>query len=158
MSEERRTTETSLVWETHQKVLVPPDDMEGRFGIRIADWKRIRQCASEAAGSPRGWLLMGASALFGIGASTLLSLIPLAGTPGSDPWVIPLYICVGVFSLLTAIVFTALDCQERKREKRWSERLKEDMADVESMFPTPPVESEGVQLRAETATREVGGA
>jgi hypothetical protein len=151
MSDQHDKTEPALKWDMREQIVFPSPDRERRLLIRTADWKRIKDCASEAAGSSRGWLLMVASALYGIGATAGLSMIPLAGVREVAPWIMPLYACIAFFSLLTAVVFTAVDCRSRSQEKRWAERLKQDMLDIESLFPTPAVESEGVQLRAETA-------
>jgi len=153
MSDRHDNTEPALKWDMKEQIVFPSPDREKRFPIRTADWERIKRCAKEATGSPRGWLLMVASALYGVFATAGLS-IPLARAPGVEPWVWPLYACIAAFSLLTAIVFTVLDCKSKAQEKKWGELLKQDLSDIESLFSVPIVESGAVSLRSEAESDE----
>lgn len=155
MSEERDNSEAALRWDMREQILFPSRDREKRLPIRTADWERLKRCARQGASSPRRWLLMIASALYGVSATASLS-IPLARMASVPAWVSPLYVCVAVFSLLTAVVFTIVDCKNRADEKRWAELLEQDMSDIESPFPVHRAESEAVQLRAEGQDGEEG--
>jgi len=122
-----------IEWERAEKISIPSPDLERRIAIRYIDWSRCkRKIMRIKAPIPRLHLVY--SGLFGISASSVLSIITHSGSENISPWILPLYSCIFFFSLVCAIVFVIVDLKLRERRKSDLEELSEDMNEIESTF------------------------
>ena len=113
-------------------IAVPSEDSDVCMAIRRLDWERINKRLSVVKKS-KSKLPIIYSIFFGIAASFGVSIIPLASSEGLPAWVIPLYICVFIFSLITAFVFVYVDNKNKTNEDQNIQYILEDMESVKKL-------------------------
>jgi hypothetical protein len=141
-------SEDSLHWKRDESIDLPQPESEGRLAIRRQDWKRLKARIQRTDDS---WgLSVVYSTLFGFAGSAGLSIIPIAATKDLPAWVAPLYVCLFLFSLLSAFVFLAVD--KKLKTRRHSERqdVIEEMVEIEGMF----IRRKGLQNPVDVSTTE----
>lgn len=130
--EQQASSKEVLNWRREEPIAVPGPDRERRMAIRYSDWKRLRRRLSRVA-DPIPRLSVAYSVLFGIAASSGLSIIPIAISYGLS-WVTSLYICICGFSLLCGCVFVWIDRKVHLARCSDLEDIEADMEEIESMF------------------------
>ena len=134
--DQQPSSEEVLNWKREEHIAVPSPNREKRMAIRCSDWERLKRRLSRIVDPvPRPSIVY--SILFGIAASSGLSIIPIAASQGLPPWVTPLYACVCAFSLLCGGVFVWVDRKVRSGRKSELRDIEADMNDIESMFSSP---------------------
>ena len=123
------TQDETVPWERQESIAVPSPGREGWFAIRASDWQRIRRRVSRAT-SRTAKLPVIYSILFGVAASSGLSIIPIASTEDLPSWVTPVYVCVCVFSFLTACVFVWFDNKNQSEKESELQHIQEDMEEI----------------------------
>ena len=94
-------------------LVVPPQNSNCRIAIRVSDWRRIKAKLSRAAAPAQDFPGV-YYALFGFSGSALLSAIQIALARGIPAWVVPLHVCLIVFSSLCGWVMVRLSKHVRK--------------------------------------------
>jgi hypothetical protein len=94
-------------------LVVPPQNSDCRIAIRVSDWRRITAKLSRAAAPAQDFPGV-YYALFGFSGSALLSAIQIALARGIPAWVVPLHVCLIVFSSLCGWVMVRLSKHVRK--------------------------------------------
>ena len=130
---QQSSSEQVLNWKREEPIAVPSSDRERRMAIRYSDWERLKRRLSRVV-DPVPRLSVVYSILFGIAASSGLSIIPIAKSQGLPSWVTPLYACVCVFSLLCGFVFVWVDRKVRSGMESELQDIEADMNDIEDMF------------------------
>ncbi len=104
---------------------------ESRLGINRSDWNRIKRLISNR---PRNkyHLNVWSSVLYGISGSAGLSIIPIYFSSNLPSWVIPLYVCICIFTLLMAVILTILNKRINKEAIEYDDLIIKDMGEVES--------------------------
>jgi hypothetical protein len=115
-------------------VALPQSAAELRFAIRKSDWERLKRsigkCRTGASPNLSGWYFC----CFGVAASAIVSIIPLAVATGVPPWVVPAYWCVTVFATVLGVVLFVIDRRLGREKQDRLEELGIDMKDIESGF------------------------
>lgn len=124
-----------LNWKREDHILLPSVDQEKRMAIRVLDWERLKRKLS-TVDEPIQKIAVVYSILFGVSASSGLSIIPLFMSEGLPAWVIPLYGCVCIFSLISAFIFVGIDWKFRSKKKSDIQEINKDFEDIESLFNT----------------------
>ncbi|MFX0204101.1 MAG: hypothetical protein ACFFCW_49010 [Candidatus Hodarchaeota archaeon] len=124
-----------LNWKREEPIAVPSPSREKRMAIRCSDWERIKRRISQIA-DPIPKLSVVYSILFGIAATSGLSILPIVVSQGLPSWVTPLYICIFLFSFLCGCVFVYVDRKFRSGRSSDIKDIKADMNDIEGMFET----------------------
>lgn len=125
--------EKALNWSRDESIAVPSPDSEGRMAIRCSDWARIKRKLSDIL-KPPSRLQIVYSILFGVAGSSALSIIPLAIAKNLPAWVLPLYICVFLFSLVGGSVFVYVEKENLKKRRADIKEIETDMNEIESVF------------------------
>lgn len=129
------SNETIINIDRPQRIDLPSAEHETRIAIRYIDWSRIKRKVKDMQDpTPRLHLIY--SSLFGFSGSSTLSCIIISQSEGLLPWVLPLFICISVFSFISGGAIYLLD--RKNREERISEMDEciQDMNEVESTFPS----------------------
>jgi len=132
---ESHDEKSSVSYDRVETIDVPSDYYEKKIAIRYIDWRRCRRKINNIQTSiPRFHLIY--SLLLGISASSGLSTVTISASQGLPAWVLPLYICVCIFSFIASIGFYLVDRMFIKQKKSLTNDLIEDLNDIESTFPS----------------------
>lgn len=123
-----------LNWQREEDIAVPSRDREKRMAIRHSDWERLTRRLSRVLATPVLKLSVAYSILFGISASSGLSIIPIATSQGLPSWVTPLYVCVCIFSFVCGCTFVYVDRRVRSGMESDIQEIRTDMKDIEALF------------------------
>jgi uncharacterized membrane protein (DUF106 family) len=115
----------------NQQISIPYS--EKRIDIRTIDWSRIKKYISQSEEKYIDFSII-YSILYGIAGSTGVTLMPLFSSNGLKSWLIPLYICVSVFSLVCAIIFTIVNSAIRRNKKEAKNNIRDEMEEIEKEF------------------------
>jgi len=100
------------------------------MSIRKLDWTRIYRKVKSVPRETSLYKIVTATA-WSISATSLLSLIPLyAATSESDPWVKPMYLILGVFTLVVGCLSFKFDKQSSQIIHASCAEVLKDMQDV----------------------------
>jgi len=124
---------SELKYTREEVISISTPDRERRMGVRCADWERIKSRISKVS-RPIPWLSVAYSVLLGVFATSGLTIVTLTSTQGLSSWVVPVYACVCVSSLLLAIVLIILDRNIANKGKSDMLDIKSDMESIEKMF------------------------
>jgi hypothetical protein len=122
-----------LNWQRAEQIAVPAPQREGRFAIRRADWDRLVRCVNNLDESGLNLQIV-YSILIGVSVSFGASIVPLRESSGLPAWVIPFYVCMTGFSLVTALLCVLLDRERRQRRASSIEDIAEDMREIQNIF------------------------
>ena len=114
------------------KTAIPVDTME--IPIRQLDWRRIYR---KVKSIPRqnSFYLTATGICFGVGGSSLLSLIPLySAVIQVEAWVIPTYWIIGISAVIIGFITAYFSKERNSFIKSNCLEVQHDMNDVHSMF------------------------
>ena len=128
---------TKISIPSQQKIdIIEKDEM---FTIRKCDWKRIKRLVNNIP-KPSQSLSITYSILFGIGGTTLLTLIPLKNLSDLDGWVIPLYTIVTISSVLMAIILLLIEKKVLKEENKSVKDINVEFSEIDGLCGPPQKE------------------
>lgn len=114
-------------------ISIPSPDSDLEMAIRCADWKMLERRLNSLLVPTKNYSNL-YSALFGIGGSALLYLIPLAFTKDIPAWVLWLYgAFTSIFLICGAFIFF-LSRDYRKTRNTMLTALLEDIKEIGSRF------------------------
>ena len=125
--------EESLNWRRDESIDLPIPESEGRLAIRHQDWRRLKtriQCVENRGAN----LPIIYSILFGVSGSAGLSIIPLQATKDLPAWVVPLYVCIFIFSLICGLVFVFVERGLKSTRRTDKEAIIDEMVEIEGTF------------------------
>jgi hypothetical protein len=132
-------------------ISIPSPDSDREMAIRCADWTMLERRLSSLLIPPKDYSNL-YSALFGIGGSALLYLIPLAFTKDIPAWVLWLYgTFTAIFLLCGAFTFF-LSRDYRNTRNTMMTALLEDIKEIGSRFT--PGSIPGGQIIDETVVED----
>ena len=130
----RALATSSLNYTRTDSVALPQSDAEKRFAIRMSDWERLKRqmskCGDDYGLNLSGWYFCS----FGIAGSAFLSIIPLSLSKEVPYWVVPLYVCVGIFSALLGGALLHVSRRAARERKSRLEEIGIDMGEIERGF------------------------
>lgn len=133
MSDEAAPTGT-LTYTRNDSIALPQSAAENRFAIRMSDWQRlgryVASCKKEMQPNLSGWYFL----CFGVSGSAFLSIVPLAVATGLPAWVVPVYICVAIATLVLALVLVGISKWLHQQRTDRLEELRKEMSEIESGF------------------------
>lgn len=132
-SQNAKDTGQRLNLNSSEIIYVPSPDSRKRMAIRFTDWERIKRNISMLKENTSN-LPVFYSILFGISGTSWLTIIPLYYSQGLSPWVIPLYTCIAIFSLICGSVFVWVDHFVNINKKSKIEYIESDIKDIEKVF------------------------
>lgn len=122
-----------------REISIPSLDSDREMAIRCADWKMLQKRLTAATALPKDYSNL-VSALFAIGISAFLYLIPLAFTKDIPSWALWAYGAFAATFSLCGIFAFFLSRDYRKIRKTIITDLLDDVRDIEGRFtlgPTP---------------------
>ena len=128
-------------------LVVPPQNSDRRIAIRVSDWRRIKANLSRAA-EPTPDFSGVYCALFGFSGSALLSAIPIALAHGLPAWVVPLHVCLIVFSSLCGWVMVRLSKHVRKFRRSSIAGILADVKEIDRTFEPDRQFASAASIRA----------
>ncbi len=132
MNQEAPPSQQTINWTQDQTIAVPSD--ERLLAIRRSDWERLKRNCSRAA-DPVPRLHIAYSILFGIGATSALSLLTFSSAENLSPWVVPFHILLTIFCLGGGGYLVRLDRKLHSRQRSQIDDIRSDMEELEKMFP-----------------------
>ena len=114
-------------------ITVPSGDSESCMAIRRYDWERINDRLLQLK-DYNSKLPIVYSILFGVAASSGVTIIPLTSSEGLSPWVIPFYVCLSVFSLICACVFVYADKKNKTEAESNIQIILKDMQSLGDLY------------------------
>ena len=142
---QRLASEQVLSWEREEQITVPSPARERRIAIRYRDWERLKRRLSQVT-YPISKLSIVYSVLFGVAASSGLSIIPIMESWGLLSWMTSFYVCVFVSSLLNGCVLFWFDCGVRSQRRSELLEIKNEMKEIEDVFEMEKMEHIDLQL------------
>lgn len=127
------TSGQSIILKRDVRLGVPLDEAVEEVPVRRLDLTRLKRRLTQAT-SPAPSLTVIYSILFGTAATCALSIIPLTVSKGLEPWVIPLYLSVSIFSCISASACVWVDNTLSAARKTDNADIIKDIAEIESMF------------------------
>ena len=126
-------------WNPSTAIAVPAPTTEMRLAIRRSDWSRIRRNLTRCKESR--FNLSGAYwFLFGSAVSIGASIYPLQLTTGLPTWVIPLYACTTISTLVMGIILVLLNRNQDQQRQSHIEDVEFDMDQIERAFDTENIQ------------------
>ncbi len=127
------SSEESLNWKREESINLPMPESEGRLAIRRQDWKRLKSSIQRINNHSSTYSII-YSVLFGVSGSAGLTIIPIMWAKDLPSWVTPLYLCVCLFSFLSAVVFVMVDRRVSLMIQSDREEIIEEMSEIEGTF------------------------
>jgi hypothetical protein len=142
-----------LVWARSENIAIPSVARDDRLAMRRADWNRIKRCISQCK-QPSDTMQIIYSILAGFSGSAALTLITLIFTEKKPAWAIPMFICLTIFSAVSAVALWKSDQQSGNKFVIQLSAIREDMADIETQFDPVPAISVAVESLVDTPTTD----
>lgn len=101
--------------------------------IKRRDWLRIKKLLSY---DENGFDLIKTaySALYGLCATALFTIIPISLAENLPNWVLPLYVCATLFSFTLATILIILEKKYFTRKYKRRKIISEEMTDIEKSW------------------------
>lgn len=112
---------------------LPTPEKEMRYGIRKADWERLRRKCKNLKSQP-GWLQSIGSACIGLAVSAALTIPTILLTEKIPAWIIPSYAAATLAGFAVGICLLLLDYKVMKQLKQDAKELELDMQEVEALL------------------------
>jgi len=129
-------------WNPSTPITVPAPIPETRLAIRRSNWSRIRRNLARCK-EPQFNLSGAYWFLFGSAVSIGATIYPLQLTTGLPTWVLPLYACTTVATLVMGIILVLLNRYQKQQRQFHIEDVEFDMDEIERAF-----NAEGIQGKA----------
>ena len=124
----------SLNYKRTDSIALPQSAAETRFAIRTSDWERLKRNVAKCDHTDwldfSGWSFC----CFGISGSAFLSIIPLNLSEKVPAWMLPLYLCVGLFASVIGLALWAINQRLVKDRTTRLAEVRLDMTDIERGF------------------------
>jgi len=124
----------SLTYTRTDSVDLPQSAAEKRFAIRMSDWERLKRqletCRDDFGSNLSGWYFCS----FGVAASSILSIIPLALSTGVPVWAVPVYILISIFGTVLGVVLMLVERRAVRDKKGRIAEIGIDMSEIERGF------------------------
>lgn len=122
-------------WDRSEAITVPDKTRDRKVRMRVADWKRIKNCLNDVK-LPFPWIPKVYSAAFSIGfAFGIATLSLLLSGSTLKPWIWVTGVCLTIFPSIVGWIFYKLHSQNHKTENTSIASIIKDMEEVESLFP-----------------------
>jgi hypothetical protein len=109
------TEDGKIEYQRKERIILPMESSETKISVRLKDLERLKRCLGKNENQKINLSIV-YSILYGISGSSGLSLIPFMFAATPSPWVIPLYICICIFSLIAALGINLIDTKMLKRK------------------------------------------
>ncbi len=107
------TTDGGLNFTQERRIALPPPENDEMVGIRKEDLALLKQ-RCERLKRPLRSLPIWYSILFGVAATGLASVLPLAATDDLDAWVLPVYLTSSILFLIFGLVLLLIDTIDKR--------------------------------------------
>lgn len=114
-------------------IAMPSPDQVRCISVREFDLKRIRKRISQIE-QKRSYLSTWYPILFGVSVSFAVGIYPMKDIQGLSPWLIPVYSCISISTLILGIILVYLDRKFISQKKSDGEDITREMDDLLKMF------------------------
>lgn len=124
-------------------IVVPPAEHDRRLAVRYRDWERLQQDVRKAGRSELGFLAILWPLSFGVAATSLFSIMPMASARDLPAWVIPSYMAATVAGIALGSVFALLHWKLAKTVRGNLEEIVAEMGRIGAVPGSPGGHAEG---------------
>jgi len=134
-------------------LIVPPQSSDRRIALRVSDWHRIKARLSGLA-RPVPDFAGVYYVLFGFSGSALLAALPIAVARGLPAWVLPLFLCLFLYSSLSAFLLVRANKHVRTAHQSTIAEILADIKEIDRTFKPDTLVS-GVATRVQPPEHRV---